>query len=45
MQTALDERWFPARCLYLSGAICRENLLVEAEAVIGAGSLRVSIPP
>jgi chorismate lyase / 3-hydroxybenzoate synthase len=36
VQTALDEHLrFPARCLYLSGAICRDNLLVEAEAVLG----------
>jgi chorismate lyase / 3-hydroxybenzoate synthase len=41
VQTAFDEHLrFPARCLYLSGAICRENLLVEAEAVIGGGKLR-----
>ncbi len=38
VQTALDEHLrFPARCLYLGGAICRDNLLVEAEAVIGGG--------
>jgi len=38
VQTAFDEHLrFPARCLYLSGAICRANLLVEAEAVIGGG--------
>ncbi|MDQ3582600.1 MAG: hypothetical protein M3495_13790 [Pseudomonadota bacterium] len=38
VQTTLDEHLsFPARCLYLSGAICRDNLLVEAEAVIGGG--------
>ncbi|MGH8589535.1 MAG: hypothetical protein ACREXX_09455, partial [Gammaproteobacteria bacterium] len=36
VQTAFDEHLkFPARCLYLGGAICRANLLVEAEAVIG----------
>ena len=38
VQTAFDEHLrFPARCLYLRGAICRANLLVEAEAVIGRG--------
>jgi chorismate lyase/3-hydroxybenzoate synthase len=38
VQKAFDERLsFPARCLYLGGAICRTNLLVEAEAVIGGG--------
>ncbi|MGQ0595012.1 MAG: chorismate transformation enzyme, FkbO/Hyg5 family [Gammaproteobacteria bacterium] len=36
VQSAFDEHLrFPARCLYLSGAICRANLLVEAEALIG----------
>jgi chorismate lyase / 3-hydroxybenzoate synthase len=38
VQTAFNEHLrFPARCLYLSGAICRANLLVEAEAVIEGG--------
>lgn len=38
VQAAFDEHLrFPARCLYLGGAICRDNLLVEAEAVIGGG--------
>ncbi len=38
VQRAFDEHLrFPARCLYLGGAICRTNLLVEAEALIGGG--------
>jgi len=46
VRTAFDEHLrFPARCLYLSGAICRANLLVEAEAVIGGGKPRGLIPP
>ncbi len=45
VQTAFDEHLrFPARCLYLGGAICRANLLVEAEAVIGDGEAREPPP-
>jgi chorismate lyase / 3-hydroxybenzoate synthase len=41
VRRAFDEHLrFPARCLYLSGAICRANLLVEAEAAIGGGKPR-----
>jgi len=47
VQTAFDEHLrFPARCLYLGGDICRTNLLVEAEALIGwGGKPRVLTPP
>ncbi len=45
VRTAFDEHLrFPARCLYLSGAICRANLLVEAEAVIGGREASRSPP-
>lgn len=45
VQTAFDEHLrFPARCFYLGGAICRANLLVEAEAMIGGGKPRGLIP-
>lgn len=45
VQWAFDEHLrFPARCLYLSGAICRANLLVEAEALIGGGEASGSPP-